>query len=882
MKWFGNNLRSLRRWRSAAADVREEMHLHAELRTRDLVSRGLPAEEAQARAAREVGLPAEIAPGVARLAEATDRASAVRQWRDELAQDVSYAVRSFGRSRGFTTLALLTIALGLGANTAIFGVVNAVFLAPLPFDPDNTLVRVREYRTGTDGRQMHVDASWRTADAVAGRRDLFSGAVATSLARRALARDGGPIRVDAARVGPGFTAVAAIDPAIGRTFTAQEEHAGEDSGVALISHRLWQTLLGGDEAVLRQSIQLDGRPFAIVGVLPRGFQVPYGADVWFPSRFAGDERSIFILARLAPGVTLRQAQAGLEPLGPALNAAYPDVLRGLGVTAVRLRDYFVGDETRVAAALMGAVAFLLLIACSNVALLLTARFAARRKEVAVRAALGCGRGRQIRQFVTESLLLFTAGGLLGLVCAIWLKDWLVVFLPEDMTTQAGIQSIAIDGRVLVFGALVALVTGTAFGLISALRAAQADPGEILKAGSRSISGDRRRLLGRLVVAEVALALVLLSAAGLMADTFQQLSVRDLGFEPDGVLTMAVDLNAPRYESADARRAFVGEALERIRALLQVEAAGATTVNPLCCGNWGIGITAQGHTPPSAQVPVVRHFIVTPGYFETMRQPLVEGRAFSDADVDGAEMAVVVNEAFARRFWPGESALAKRVKRGPPDSAYPWLTVVGVVATAWEEGDYTESWYLPYAQHPTGPSAENAHLMVRASGDPAGLAAAARTIAGDLDPHLAPRHVRTMDAIRLEHLQQVRLGTVVTGMFAIAGLLLAALGLYGVLSFTVAQDAREIAMRIALGAAHRDVVRFVVGRGAALTAVGIGIGAAIAWTLARVLSASLDDVAFDPRVIVIGAALLLAAALLATLLPAYRALRLDPLRALQVE
>jgi putative ABC transport system permease protein len=881
---FGNNLESLRGWRDAPADVREEMRLHADLRARDLEAHGLTPEAARAQAAREVGDRLSVEPAVASLAASTDRTSAWRQRVDEFRQDARYSLRSFRRTPGFTALALLTIALGLGANAAIFGVVNVAFFTPLPFDPDNTLVRVREYRAAADGSRQNVDASRRTADAVAARSDMFRASVAVAGTGRALARDGGAMRLAGTRVGPGFTSVVGIAPVIGRTFTAEEENAGDASAAALISHRVWQTVFGGEPSIIGQTIRLDGRPHAVVGVLPSNFHVPYGTDVWFPSRFGENERSIFILARLAPGVTLEQAQAGLEPMGRALSEQYPDLMRGLGVTAVQAREYFVNDDDRVALTLMGAVAFLLLIACSNVALLLTTKFASRRKEVAVRAALGCGRARQVRQFVTEGVLLFVAGGALGLMLALWLRDSLVVFLPDTLASDVGINGIPLDFRLMTFSFGLSMVAGVTFGLIAALRAGNADLNSVMKGGSRSVAGAASRgTLGTLVVVEVALALVLLTAAGMMVETFSRLQARDLGFTPAGILTMQVDLDSSRYESADARRAFLAQALERAGALPGVSAVGATTVNPLCCGTWGMRVTPEGFPPVSAaETPIIRHFIVTPGYFDAMRQPVRQGRAFTAADADGAEMTVIVDQGFADRFWPGQNPLGKRVKRGPLDSPYPWLTVVGVVAPVEAPGDYTEAWYLPHAQHAAGPSATGAHLMIRASGDPAALVPLVRAAAAEIDPNLALYEVTTMDALLADNLQQDRLGAMVTAMFAIAGLLLSSLGLYGVLSFVVNEDMREIGLRIALGASRGSVLALVVGRAVRMTMAGLGIGAVVAVSASGLFARLIEDAQPDWRIIAGASAVLLAAALAASVLPARRALKLDPLQALRSE
>jgi len=885
---FGGNLRSLFWWRRASSEVLEEMALHVELRTRELENEGLTPQAARAQAMREVGRPADIVPVVERLATRGDRVSAFSQILDELRVDLRYASRSALHAPALTLVIVLTIGLGLGANAAIFGVVQVAVLNPLPFDRDNTLVRVREYRRMPDGTRQNGDGSRRTADAIALRPDLFTSSVATSGVGRTLSRDGGALRVAATRVGPGFTKVVGIMPILGRTFTDEEERAGDASGVALVSHRFWQQDLGGGDDVLGRTLWLDGQSVRVVGVLPARFHVPYRSDIWFPSRFGERERSIFILARLAPGMDIDRVQQPLEVIGTQLNQAYPNDLAGLGVLAVRARDYFVADEDRLSIALMGAVALLLLIGGTNVAVLLTTKFASRSIEVAVRAALGCSRVRQVRQFVTEGVLLFAAGGTLGLLLTIWLSDALVVFLPDAIATQVGIEGVPFNWTMVMFASVLSIASGVCFGLIAARRVSSGDLGQPMKAGGRTLAGSAvRGTLGRLVVAEVALAIVLLTSAGMLVETFRRLKSRDLGFDPQNVLTFQFDLNASRYASAESRRLVIDRVIDRIRERVRTRpgtiSVGATTVNPVCCGNWGMRVTPEGYPPATAdQTPVVQHFIVTPGYFETMGQRVIQGRSFDGTDITGGTASVIVDRAAAARFWPGQSPIGKRIKRGTLDSEYAWLTIVGVVETVVDEGRYPEAWYLPFAQNATGPSATGAHVMVRTAGDLGTLIPDLRAIVSEVDPDLAVYEIAAMPDLVAENIKQDRLGAVVASAFATAGLLLAALGLYGVLAFAVNADRREIGVRLALGASRLQVLLLVAGRGLRLAAAGIAIGAVAAYGVSLWVVRLVEEARFDVRLLAVAVTVLIGASILAIAVPARRALRVDPLTSLRAE
>ena len=877
---FGNNLRSWLRWRDAGRDVREEMQLHVDLRTAELEARGTPPGEARRIAEREVGDPSRVRAEVERLATTTDRRTAWSQPFDELRADTLHALRTFRRNPAFSLVAVLTIALGLGANAAILALVNRVYFEPLPFDPEGNLVRVREFRQAPDGSRLMGDGSRRTADAVANRPDLFTSSVPVIGTHRALLTGEGPLHVQATRVGRAFLTVAQVGPILGRAFTADEEAAGDEAGAALISHRLWRSAFGGRSTVVGERMRLDERTYEIVGVLPPAVHIPYDSDVWFPSRIGESERSVFILARLAPGVTLAQVNAELGPMGERLNAMYPDVMRGLGVTAVPARDYFAGDDGQVALALMGAVGFLLLIGCANVGLLLTTRFAARRREVAVRAALGCGRGRLVRQFVTEALLLFVGGGAVGLMVAVWITEGLVVFLPEALATQVGLEGLSLTWGVAAFAGLLAVTAGLLFGSIAALRATRADLHAVMKDAGRSSTGGSRGTLRGLASAEAALAVVLLTTAGMMAGAFESLQRRDLGFEPAGVLTIQAGMESSRYASAASRLAFIERFSERLRALPGVHAVGMTTVNPLCCGNWGMRVSIEGQPLFSADSQLaVDHQLVTPGYVEAMKMRLLRGRAFTPDDREGREPVAMIDARAAERFWPGEDPIGKRMKRGSPETPGPWITIVGVVAPVDDEGEYTEAWYLPYLQHATGPSSALLHFMVRAD-EPGALIKSIRAAGAEIDPALALHDMVTLDAIQSERLDQNRLAAVVTAIFAGAGLLLASLGLYGVLSFVLTSDTREIGVRVALGARRSSIAALVLARGFKVVGWGLVAGVIIASVAGAALERLVPDARFAPSLLVASVAALGAAALLATLIPAIRATRLDPLDALR--
>jgi predicted permease len=873
IRGFGANLRSLFGWRRSADDIREELRIHNAMRAAD--GRTAPAGVDRNAILREG----------TRLLDEADRSSRRLQLAEEAWHDVRLGWRMLRRRPGFALGCILTIGLGLGANTAILGLVNGVYFRPLPIDPDGRLVRIREYSLAPDGSRRQVDAGKRVFDAVMAAEGLVADAVIINGSSLSLVTGSGTERLATGRVSAGMTRVLNVEPMLGRAFTSEEEAQGEGSGVLLISHRLWTRSFGRSPDVIGRQVSGGDRSFVVVGVMPPGFEFPYDSEAWVPARFAENERSLAIFGHLAPGLTLEAANARLDAIGRQVNQQLGAAALGLGLNAVSARQALVGDDGRLSVALLGSVAFLLLIACANVTTLMTSRLLARQKEVVIRASLGCGRGRQIRQFVTETMLVFALGSLTGWGLALLMKDSLVVLLPRTFVQQLGMTSVALDWRVAGAAIALAAAAGLTFGLLAALRATHADLNAVMKDGGRSSTGARsRRTVGALVVVEIALALVLLAGAGLLVQTVYALSHRDVGFQPDGLLTFQMEFRGGRYAPGAARVQFLDAVVEKLRAQPGVEDAGVTSVNPFCCGDWGARMTVEGQPPvPAERAVVVQHMLVTPSFFSAMQIPLREGRTFTDQDREDQPPVVVVDEPFARRFWPGDTAIGKRIKRGLADSTFPWMTVIGVVAPIEKNGEYSEMWYLPFRQLPLGPSSTFAHAVVRVrgDGDPLALMPSIRRVVAEIDGLMPVFRPATMAELGRERYAQRRLGAEITAALAAAGLVLAILGVYGLMSSAVAGDTRDIAIRLALGAPRGRVMAGVVGRAVKLAAIGAGIGAPLAWMSARGLHALVENLAPLHWSLFGGIAVsLVTAVVLAAVLPARRAIRIDPLRALK--
>lgn len=854
-----------RRRRETEQDVRDELQLHRELRATD------PTSPPASSTASE--------PELIRLARARDRRLTLSRFVDELRLDLVDSLRRLARAPGFTVATVGILAVGLGASATVFGLANMIYFRALPFPDADRVLRIQETNRPPTGGVQWIDASVPTL-MEAKQNAALAGAAGLRSSSASLIVPGASARhISIGEIGEGWSDVTGIRPLMGRTFTLEEERLGAGAPVAVISYELWQTHFGGRADVLGQPLVFDAGSRTVVGVLPRGFRFPYLADAWWPQSFRPDARGLFIYARLKPGVTLADANERLAAAAPELNRAWPAVIRGMVPQARLIRSVIVSDDDRVVLLLGWAAAVLLLIVGSNVAMQLTTRIVSRQRELALRAALGCGWGRQLRHLTIEAMVVFLAGGVGGLGVAVVGRRLLDAALPETMATQLPMADIAIDGRVAIFTLALALVAGALFGAVSAWRTT-AHTRSTASAQSRAIgSRSGRRTAGVLIALELTFAAALVSAAAMVGGALRQIENRDVGFPTAGLLSMQFELAGDRLNSAAGHLQTLTGLETRLRALPGVEAVGTTTVNPLCCGDWGSRATPEGQVVRLEDATTVNWRLVSPALFDAMGIRLLAGRAFDDRDRENGEPVVIVDSRMAARFWPGQNAVGKRVKRGGTDSPFPWMRVVGVVSAVEDAGDYTESWYLPYLQYPTAASTESLHVMIRVR-DPGAMFAPVRRVVGEVDPGLAIIELRTMDDIKMRALNQQRLGTRVALVFAAIGGLLALAGVYGLVAFVVAGETREMGIRLALGASPGRVMRGVVGRVGRLALIGVVIGLAIAaLAQSRVIGAlGARPENFLPAAVAMTLALL-AAAVFAAVLPARRVLTLDPRDAL---
>ena len=806
-------------------------------------------------------------------------------------QDVRYGMRGLRKRPGFTAVALITLALGIGANAAIFSVVNAVLLRPLQFrDPERLVILWEDasfvgFPRNTPAPANYVD--WKT------QTQSFEDMAATHESSRNLTGDGEPERVPTRRVTHNFFSVLGVQPFIGRGFLPEEDRPLANR-VVVLSYPLWQSRYGGDRNILNRTILLNGEQHTVVGVMPAGFQWLESEERLFvPLALDAEELTsrgshyLTVIARLKPGVSMVQAQTEMNALMARIAKDHPEEMAQgrLGALVMPLHEQLTGDSRFPLLVLLVAVALVLLIACANIAGLLLARAAGRRREIAVRTALGASRMRIVRQLLTESLLLSILGGISGLVLAIWSFGFFENLIPEGMKQSTNLK---LDGKVLLFALVTSIVTGIVFGLIPALHAAGVNLNESLKqSGGRSGSGSGMKLRSGMIVFEVSLSLVLLVCAVLMIQTLFQLFNQYSVLTPDKVLTMRTPLPLSKYDEPGKRTAFYQNVLQRVEAIPGVVSAGYVTAIPLTWKGGTTGVFPEGTTEPVAGVSYdANHRQVSANYLQTMSIPLRQGRYFTVQDNERSMPVAIVNETMAREYWPNGDAVGRRFTLGEPDEEEPWFTIVGVVADVRQMGidvPVKAEMYLPYGQIAAYDFYAPRDLALRTNGDPSSLMGAVRQAIRSVDPDQPVSNVATMDEVLGREASQRRLGMILLTAFAVLALLLASLGIYGVLAYFVTQHRNEIGVRLALGATPSNILLLVLQKGMKLTLLGVAIGLAASFVFTRLMASLLFGVkALDPLTFAAVPLLLAFVALLACWIPARRAAKVDPVVALRYE
>jgi putative ABC transport system permease protein len=882
MRWVSELVRRLRMFCRGGRfdrDLQEEMRLHLELREQEHIERGLSPEDAHYAAQTNFGNRALL----------REISGDVWGWRalEHLGQDIRYGARALLHTPGFTAVAVIALALGIGANTAIFSVVNAVLLRPLAYKDADQLVTVLHDGTNPVAPANYTD--WRDQSR------SFQEMGAAEYWTPNLSGDDSPEHLTGLHVTQSLLPMLGIEPALGRLFVDGEDQKGSDRKV-ILSYRLWRWRFNLDRNVLGKPIVLDGEAYTVVGVMPPEFKfAPFWAtraELWAPMAF-GDRihdregSSLRVFARLKAGVTLARARADIATITGRLEHTYPGTNRGVAVTP--LKENVVGRVETPLLMMLCAVGFVLLIACANVAHMLLARTSDRRKEIAVRTVLGAGRRRVITQFLTENLLLAGAGALAGLCLALWGTRALVALSPTYIPRM---EMVGIDGRVVVFLLGVTVLTALVFGLAPAMHAAAENLSDALKEGGRGDSDGIRhnRLRAFLVASEFALAFMLLIGAGLMIRSFLALQSVNPGFNPHNVLSMVVSLAGSKETEPDRRAIFYRQLLREVRGLPGVASAGAINHLPLAGDIWGLSFMIQGQPKPQpGEAPTAVYRVVMPGYFETMRLALRRGRNITDNDDARAQGIVVINVRAASTYWPGGDPIGKRITFDTGNTNSPtWLMVVGVVADA-KQADWAleprPEVYLAALQNREYLSDRGAYitLVVRTIGNPAELASAVKNTVWSLDHSLPVSEVLTMDRVVADANAQPRFEMLLLGVFAAVALVLAAVGIYGVMNYSVSRRTREIGIRISLGASRADVMRMVMLQGMLQALAGAAAGFAGAMLLAQLIATMLygvrptDPITFGGVAVVFGLA-----ALFATCVPARKATRIEPMVALRNE
>jgi predicted permease len=807
-------------------------------------------------------------------------------------QDCRYALRMLARSPGFTLIAVLALALGIGANSAIFSMVNAVILKPLPYEKPEQLVQLWMRFTNIG---IPNDQNWVSAPEFVDLRQnqSLSHLAAISSDSFNINISGTPERIDSAVVSTSFFPLLGVQAQLGRVFLPEEGQPGRQH-VVLLGDGLWRRRFGADTAISGRKLVMNGQSYLIVGVLPRDFHLPLEAEVWTPLVFSSDDLSpnsrgnhgYQVIARIKPGLSLEQARADMDVVSQRIIEQHPDYPYrqfNFRVLTIPLLEQQIGDIKTALWVLMSAVGLMLLIACANVANLLLVRASSREREIAVRQALGVSRWRLIRQLLTESTILGLMAGVIGLFLGYWALRLLTTLAA---TSFPRVVEAHMDLRVLAFTLLVSLATGILFGLAPAFSSRHVTHDALKEGGRGGTAGaGSQRLRSTLVVAEVALSLTLLVGAGLLIRSFLRLQEVDTGFRPDGVLTMRISLPEEKYAKVEQTRPFYRELLDRIRRLPGVDAVGGATGLPLGGTGWSGTTTVDSQAvQPRDTTPEADQRPVFPGYFEAMGIPLVRGRYFEQRDNEKSAPVAIIDETMAKTYWPKEDAIGKRIKQGGRQSTQPWRTIVGVVRHIRYrtlESPSRVEFYWPYDQ--TSFALGSMSLAIHTSSDPRSLAGVVQRQVQALDPDQPVYRIRTMGELMSESMARRRLSMFLLAIFAGVALALAAVGIYGIMSYSVAQRAHEVGIRMALGARSFDVVRMVIGQSLGLTLAGIFVGLLGSLALTNFLSSLLFDVkATDATTFLLVAAILSVVALVASFVPAYRATAVDPVNALRQE
>ena len=871
---------------SVEADLDHEVHSHLSMLIDENIRAGMSPDEAQRVARMELG-------GIEQVKEQV-RDGRIGNWLHSGLSDCRHGVRQLRKNPGFTAVAVLTLTLGIGATTAIFSVVDAVILRPLPYNSPDRLVLVKERIPKLTPDPIPICAP----DVLHFQRENHSFVSLAAFRGDQFDLAGGtePQRVHVDRAHANLFSLLGAQPILGRVFTPEEDQTGRT--VAILSYGLWQREFAGAPGIVGRSVSLNRKIYTVIGVLPATFVFPLpgmdqgdAADLFIPIAFTpeeladeGDNFNYSLVGRLSPGVALTQANADLQLIAHRIQETYPPEYRSdvsLGAVALPLRDTVIGKSRTLLLLLFGAVAFVFLICCINVANLLLTRSTDRQKEMAIRLSLGASRGRLLRQLAAESMLLTFIGAALGLAFALWITNALLGLMPPDIPL---IHGVGLNHAVLGFTLGLAVIVSLLFGIVPAFASSRTNVANSLKEGGRSTtqSPQLHRLRGALVVVEVTLAMVLLVGAGLLLRSFQRILETQPGFHPEHVLTASLSLREPHYKEDSDIQNFYERLLQRLQNLPGVQIAGASSDLPLQAG-WNHLFTPEGYqAPPGANLNLCNHSVILGPYLQAIGAPLLRGRYFTDQDNSSSTHVLIVSDSLARRYWPKQDPIGKRLKWGPEASKDPWLTVVGVVGDVKQSSldiETSPHTYESFWQNTT----PSLNVALRTSTDPASMAYALRSTVWSIDPQLAIAQIQSMDQIISKSTTPRRFSLFFLVGFASLALILSAIGIYGVTAYSVVRRVHEMGIRIALGAQRRDVMRLVISQGMLLLGVGMAIGTLGALAMTRTLASFLYGVRpTDPLTFVAVVVILAGVVFLACYIPARRATRVDPMIALRYE